>query len=183
MIFSSATVVDIKNKSGLSFDKAKDFELLAASIEKSTARHIGITTLKRLLGYINDERDTNEYTLNTIALYLGFENWEKYVKARCIDSVHGFKDESIYIHCLSEGTYIKVKYFDREILFKVIIVDEKNVLKVEKAHNSSLKIGDILIIYKLKKGDIIEAEKLIRGEKVGNYKTNGEITSIEITSN
>ena len=42
---------------------------------KETDRTIGVTTMKRLLGYISDERNTNEYTLNTIAIYLGYPSW------------------------------------------------------------------------------------------------------------
>lgn len=181
MIISDSVVNDIKNKSGLVFDKAKDFELLAAFIEDSTSRHIGITTLKRLFGYINDERETNEYTLNTLALYLGFDTWTKYMKVRSLDSVYGFNDESIYSHRLSEGNLIEVKYLNRVVILKVIVMDNKNVLRVENVRNGNLMIGDILDIYKLRVGDIIEAEKLIRGGKVGNYKTSGEITSIEVS--
>lgn len=49
------------------FDKAVDFGLLSSYIYKDTGRTIGVTTLKRLFNYINDERKTSEYTLNTIA--------------------------------------------------------------------------------------------------------------------
>ena len=74
-----------------------------------------------------------------------------------------------------------MKYLDRVVILKVIVMDNKNVLRVENVRNGSLMIGDILDIYKLRVGDIIEAEKLIRGGKVGNYKTSGEITSIEVS--
>lgn len=55
------------------FDKAVDFGLLSSYIYKDTGRTIGVTTLKRLFNYINDERKTSEYTLNTIALYMGVQ--------------------------------------------------------------------------------------------------------------
>lgn len=38
------------------FDKAVDFGLLSSYIYKDTGRTIGVTTLKRLFNYINDER-------------------------------------------------------------------------------------------------------------------------------
>lgn len=72
---------DVKLKSGLLFDQAKDFKVLAKLILEITQRSIGITTLKRLFGYINDEHRTNSYTLNTIALYLGYSTWDAYLLA------------------------------------------------------------------------------------------------------
>ena len=71
MVFSE----DISNKAGLLLDRAGDFESLSSNVYKETGRTIGITTLKRLFNYIQDDRKASEYTLNTIAIYLGFDNW------------------------------------------------------------------------------------------------------------
>lgn len=54
MILSNIVIDDIKSKSGLLFDQAKDFEMLAKLILEVTQRSIGITTLKRLLGSIRN---------------------------------------------------------------------------------------------------------------------------------
>ena len=75
MILSNIVIDDLKDKSGLLFDQAKDFDMLAKLILDVTQRSIGVTTLKRLMGYIDDDHRTNSYTLNTIALYLGFSTW------------------------------------------------------------------------------------------------------------
>ena len=56
MILNDTIIDDIKRKSGLMFDKAVDFGLLSSYIYKDTGRTIGVTTLKRLFNYINDER-------------------------------------------------------------------------------------------------------------------------------
>ena len=72
MILSNSIIDDIKKKSGLLFDKAGDFDILSSVIGKETGRSIGVTTLKRLFNYIDDSRKASEYTLNTIALYLGY---------------------------------------------------------------------------------------------------------------
>lgn len=180
MILSLSTITDLRKKSGLRFERAKDFDILSSIIEKETKRHIGITTLKRLFGYITDERSANEYTLNTLALYLGFGSWEEYVKVRHCDSVYNFIDNALYIHKLTIGDIIDVKYLDREIRFSVIEFKGHNALKVENAHNGSLMRDDILLLYKLCKGEMIQAEQLIRGASIGNYKTHGEVSSIKI---
>ena len=77
MILNNAIIEDVKEKSGLLFDKAGDFAILSSLIFKATGRSIGITTLKRLFYYINDDRKASEYTMNTIALYVGYKSWEE----------------------------------------------------------------------------------------------------------
>lgn len=180
MILNNAIIDDIKRNSGLLFDKAGDFGLLSTYIFKETGRTIGVTTLKRLFNYINDERKTGEFTLNTIALYVGYQSWEDYSIAKKLNSEWGYKDETIYISALEIGTRIKLQYLDRIVTFEVCEIEERNVLNVISSVNSSLREKDILYVYKIQKGNILEAEKVIRGSNIGNYRTNGEIKIVEI---
>lgn len=180
MILNKRIIEDIKNESGLLFDKAGDFALLATLIYKKTKRNIGVTTLKRLFCYINDDRKASEYTLNTIALYLGFSTWDEYTSLQKIESDWGFDDESIYIQALDPGTLLTIKYLNRKVSFLVKELDGNNVLEVSGVENGSLQVGDILHVHKIKKGSILEAESVLRGTSHGNYKTNGEINFIEI---
>ena len=69
---------------------------------------------------------------------------------------------------------------NRIVLFETIEFNGQNALKVITSENSSLLPEDILIVYRLQKGQILEAEDVIRGSQHGNYKTNGELTIIEI---
>ena len=182
MILNDTIIDDIKRKSGLMFDKAVDFGLLSSYIYKDTGRTIGVTTLKRLFNYINDERKTSEYSLNTIALYMGYKSWDIYSSSKMLDSEWGYKDETVYINALEVGTRIMIQYLNRVVNFEVCAIDGQNVLKVTSTQNSSLKEGDILFVCKIKKGDILEANKVLRGLNVGNYRTNGEIKVIEIVN-
>ena len=179
MILNDTIIDDIKRKSGLLFDKAGDFDLLSTYVYKETGRTIGVTTLKRLFGYINDSRKTSEYTLNTIALYMEQKSWNAYVACNALDSEWGFDDESIYISDLEIGTKLTIQYLNRVVGFEVIVLEGRHVLKVISSQNSSLCMGDILFVCKIKRGDILEAEKVLRGAEVGNYRTNGEIRVIE----
>lgn len=63
MILNNAIIEDLKEKSGLLFDKAGDFSILSSLIFDETGRTIGATTLKRLFYYIKDDRKASEYTL------------------------------------------------------------------------------------------------------------------------
>lgn len=49
MILNNAIIEDLKEKSGLLFDKAGDFSILSSLIFDETGRTIGATTLKRFV--------------------------------------------------------------------------------------------------------------------------------------
>lgn len=169
----------LKRKSNLLFEKAGDFDILSSLIYRGTGRTIGVTTLKRLFNYINDSRKTNEYTLNTIALYLGYNDWKDLCRRVNVDSLWGYDTKAVYIHTMQVGTHVEVSYLNRKVCFIVIQHNGKNALQVEESVNSSLQIGDICDIYKISMGNILEAEHIYRGDNIGNYKTQGEISSIK----
>ncbi len=75
MILNSLIIDAIKKKSGLCFDKAKDYDILCDKIFSSTNRTIGVNTIKRLMGYIVDDRKTNEYGSVVILGGLTFVNF------------------------------------------------------------------------------------------------------------
>jgi hypothetical protein len=182
MILNRQIIKQIKEKSGLLLDQAKDFSLLADKIFSETGRNIGVTTLKRLLGTINDSRKTNEYTLNTIAQYLGYATWQRYTEANSIDSVWNFnEEETFYVHDMAIETTFTVQYLNREVAFIVMEQDGQKVLKVISAKNSSLQKNDILFVHKIKVGEALQADKVVRGGNIGNYRTNGEVFEINMT--
>lgn len=183
MILSNKIIELIKAESLLLFDKAGDFAILSSYIFKKTGRNIGVTTLKRLFCYINDDRKASDYTLNTIALYLGHPSWEKFSASMKIDSDWNFSDDTVYIQAVNPGSRIQIQYLNRKVSFEVKEKDGTNVLAVIAAENGSLKNGDILYVYKIRSNEILEAEKVFRGTSIGNYRTNGEIKSIVITYN
>ena len=180
MILSQLIINDLKQVSGLSFDQAKDYNVLAGLITRKTGRPMGATTLKRLMGYLEDDRKANSFTLNTIAIYLGYSSWQEMLEKRTLDSVWRFRDDAVFVHSLKEGTNIKIKYLDRSVFFEVALHDGQKCLRVISCENSSLLPGDLVITDHLRKGEIIQAEQIIRGEKIGNYKTKSEITHLEI---
>lgn len=59
-------------------EQVYDFNALVISIVEATKQTIGVTTLKRLFGYIDGPKETNKGTLNIIAQYLEFPLWQDY---------------------------------------------------------------------------------------------------------
>ena len=70
----------LKCRSGNDLHIPSDCEYLSLDIESKTGVRIGATTLKRLLGYAQDERTPHTSTLNVIARYLGYAHWEELSK-------------------------------------------------------------------------------------------------------
>ena len=70
----------LKQQSRSDLRQPSDCELLSLDIEGRTGVHIGATTLKRLIGFANDEREPHASTLDVIARYLGYAHWEELSK-------------------------------------------------------------------------------------------------------
>lgn len=67
----------LKRKSQSDLRLPSDCELLSLDIESKLGVRIGATTLKRLLGFAQDERTPHTSTLDAIARYLGYRHWEE----------------------------------------------------------------------------------------------------------
>ena len=181
MVLNIQIINRLKEKAHLSFDKSKDFVFLSSSIFDETKRYMGVTTIKRLFGYIKDSRKANEYTLNTIAIYLGCKSWEDLCNSLRIDSDWQFEDDKVYVQDLELGQGLSVIYWDREVSFVVVEHLAKKALKVTKVLNSSLKVGDILMLECLEVGFRVEAKEVYSGSLIGNYRTNNELSEILIS--
>lgn len=179
MLLTEKTIAELKAKSGLAMEQVKDYDTLALCIFEETKRHIGATTLKRLFGRFEDERETSAFTLNTIALYLGYASWDAYLSTQ-MNSEVDYSDDAIYVSKLSVGQHIRVSYLNRQVEFVVANPNGFNVLEVTSAENSSLLPGDQLHVCRLKLGELLEAPTLVRSGRMGNYRTRGELNNIEI---
>lgn len=69
---------EIRKKYGHKINYAKDCQILADSIQENTNRQISVSTLKRFFGIISTAFNPSQYTLDTLAIYLNFRNWEDY---------------------------------------------------------------------------------------------------------
>ena len=119
------------------------------------------------------------YTMNTIAIYLGYTSWREYMTHDIFDSEWGYDDNTFYVQALELGDELTVHYLNRTVVFTVVDHEGRRALQVLESANSSLRPDDIVYIYRLRVGDIIEAEKVLRTGSEGNYRTKGEITQID----
>ena len=148
---------------------SSDCEYLALDIESVTGEHIGVNTLKRLLGFINDEREPRISTLDVIARYLGFDNWDvlSVYDSRSNSSVESSAEE-IRVSDLSVGQQIQINYLpDRQI---ELVYLGANRFRVQKSVNSKLRTDDEITITHMVQGYPLLVSEVIReGKSLGSF--------------
>jgi len=135
----------IETKLGQKIRYHSDLECLCIEIEKETKHKISLNTLKRLFGFIAGVSEPRLYTLDTIALYLGYSNWDVYLLSLDKSGNSGFnslqeiKIESLPIYSVVEFGYEP----DRTVQ---VIFEGQNNFKVISTKNSKLIENDLVEI-------------------------------------
>jgi len=131
----------LKRKSGSGLRLPSDCELLSLDIESKTGVRIGATTLKRLLGFAQDERQPHTSTLDAIAHYLGYAHWDELAKIEDqgnsdFDSPDGeIRSADLQVGCELEITYLP----DRWVVLSYL---GNNRYRIQQSENSKLLVGD-----------------------------------------
>ena len=68
----------VEEKVGREMKTPKDFEFLSAQIFEQTRRTISISTLKRVWGYVDAYKSVRESTLDLLAQFVGFNNFQHF---------------------------------------------------------------------------------------------------------
>ena len=169
MKFSPYTNELLNQKCGREIRISGDCEYLALDIESVTGEHIGVNTLKRLLGFIDDEREPRTSTLDIIARYLGFENWQalQVYDDKSNSSFDSTADE-IRVADLEIGQHIQISYLpDRRL---TIVYQGQGRFQVLSSENSKLLQSDMLLITHIVRGYPLLVSEVIRdGQSLGSF--------------
>ncbi len=131
----------LKRTSGNDLRLPSDCEYLSLDIESKTGVRIGATTLKRLLGFAQDERTPHTSTLDVIAQYLGFAHWDELrkIQGKGSSSFSSFDDE-VRSADLKVGYEVVFTYLpDRKVRMRYL---GSNRYRVMASLNSKLQVGD-----------------------------------------
>ena len=169
MILSLHIQEILKRKSGTGLRLPSDVERLALDIDSHTGEHIGVNTLKRLLGHIDDEREPRVSTLDIIARYLGYADWDvlSALDARSnsdFDDIEGI----LHVSSLSAGQCVEVTYQpDRRVLLRY---EDDGLFTVAESENSKLHVGDTLSLTHFVEGYPLLVSQVIRdGKPIGSF--------------
>lgn len=152
MILSVLTKQHIEEKLGKKLRYTSDYDALSYDIERITRQRISTNTLKRLLGCIQSVQEPRLFTLDVIAQYLGYENWDVYILSLGKDDSSGFNQleadgeccQEIVAESLSQGDKVEFQYYHNH---KVVLeYTENRTFLVADSTNCKLQTDDIVEI-------------------------------------
>ena len=85
----------IENAEGISKITSKKFEHLSQRIFMRTRETIGVTTLKRLWGYVNDTTTPRAVTLDILSQYIGYRSFDDFKRLYSADEDNGVPSSKI----------------------------------------------------------------------------------------
>lgn len=161
-----------------------DFDHLSAQIKEKTNERLGVSTLKRMWGYVKSKHIPTFNTLSTVSRFVGYRDWDsfkQYLEAGAdSDFTKGSTivcaDESLNEEFLVEwgsGKVCRFKKIQHPALFEV--VDSCRI---------KLKPGDTFTLNTISEGEKFVALACRRGDEfLGNYIgaiTNGVLRIMRI---
>lgn len=167
----------LKRKSGNDLHLPADCELLSLDIQGKTGVRIGATTLKRLLGFAQDERTPHASTLDAIARYLGYAHWEELAKIEDQgNSDFNSSDDEVRSADLQVGKVVEIAYLpDRVVKLRYL---GNNRYKVEQSQNSKLQADDeVEILNFVLHHPLLVVQVWRNGESLGQF-TGGRVSGL-----
>lgn len=147
-----------------------DFDALSSQIRSTTNRTLGVSTLKRLWGYVASPHTPSYTTLSILAQYAGFHDWHSFCALSQDLSDSGFSKEGIIIAAdLEIGTTICAEWDENKACTLKKIAHPAR-FEVTETRNIKLRPADTLNINILAIGQKFIATSCQRaGRNLGTY--------------
>lgn len=147
-----------------------DFDDLAARIRHATDRSLGISTLKRLWGYVKSSHSPSYTTLSILARYAGFHDWHSFCAHFQKTEESGFSKDGIIIAAdLEPDTVIRAEWIGHKMCC-LKKIGEPARFEVIESHNIKLAPGDTLTVTTLSVGQKLIATDCLRDcRSLGTY--------------
>ena len=133
----------IEAKMGKRLVTPADFTDLVGAIEHDTGVHVGITTVKRLWGYVSNDSRLRDGTLSVFARFVGYRDWTAFreaVREAAGTDSEFLTDRQITASGLAVGDRVELGWQpDRYCLVRH---DGGGRFTVEKSVNAKLHPGD-----------------------------------------
>lgn len=180
-----AVISLIEDKLSLKLRYPSDCRVLQQSVFETTKEHIGLTTLKRMLGFIDYPNSPRSSTLDVIARYIGYPAYDLLLQdIGDSTNISAFADvESVDVCRLSPGDILVVSYIPHRRLELEYLGE--SVFNVLQSSGSKLHQGDRIIVSQFAKGfEFIASDVVRNGLSLGGYvgAKQGGLTEIIIKS-
>ncbi|MDE6535079.1 MAG: hypothetical protein K2K82_03615 [Muribaculaceae bacterium] len=158
-------------------------EALSEDIMAVTGQRLGVTTLKRMMGFIKGAETPRRASLDIIAAYLGFPDFSKLSDfiGHDIDISDFAVIDSLTSDDLERGERVRLTYDPGRVL--VIEYLGESIFEVKESVGSKLMVGDKLIIAGFYVGfNLLITDIERQGRHLGAYRAakRGGLTSVEI---
>ena len=163
----------IEKQCGRPLTCAADCEFVALDIESVTGEHIGVNTIKRLTGFINDERQPRKTTLDILARYLGCNSWEEMMGREQAGVSSAFvpgRRKEVIVRDLQAGARVRISYRPNRVV-TIEYHGDCHFVVIESV-NSKLQEGDLLTL-----NHIIHQYPLLVSEVIRDGKSLGAFSA------
>lgn len=172
-----AVKAEIERKLGRTVKYPADCNALALSIRDAINETVGVTTLKRLFGFVSDVDEPRISTLDILAKYCGFQDYEEMLKSVTGGGDSDFeKKPDILVSSLAPGALIGFEYLpDRRVRLRYLGNYE---FEVTESINGRLRAGDIVTVASFVENSPLIISRVLReGSDLGRY-TAGKVSGI-----
>lgn len=169
-----AHLQELKSKVEASFGRPlrtpADFNELSTLISETNHERLGVSTLKRIWGYVKSDFAPTYSTLSVLSRYAGYRDWHHFCIQLSGAYDSNFSDEGIVVSAnLCEGVRIAVEWpIDKSCVLRKI--GNPSLFAVMEAENIKLKPGDTCSIEYIAVGEKFIAVNCQRnGHSLGTY--------------
>lgn len=149
-------IEQIKQKSGMDFTRAKDFEVLSESFPAND--RLGVNTLKRLMGYAKEPITARKTTLDALAHYLGHTSWDDLTGQQPSDS--DWIEQAVCADEIRVGSTVAAEWLPNRKI-RLLCVGENRFL-VTESQNGKLLAGDEISIHHFRLDYPLEVSHIVR---------------------
>lgn len=134
----------VEHSAGHSVNTSSDFIRLSGQIEGRIGETLGVSTLKRIWGYVGDGEMPRTATLNLLARFCGHADFQSFVADVCgvkgYATSHRIINTALNINKLAKGALLVLEWNpDRRVLVEHL---SNGNFQVRTSQNSKLHVGD-----------------------------------------
>lgn len=133
----------VEKSAGHTVATSNDFIFLSGEIQGRLKETLSASTLKRLWGYVDGYASVRRSTLNILARFTGFPDWETFVSDYCevesVQSSHRVVRKSLYVKDLNIGARVRIAWNPNRHCMLTYLGD--NLFEVSESVNAKLKAG------------------------------------------
>jgi len=128
-----------------SIETSTDFIFLSGEIKGRLKETVSTSTLKRIWGYVDGYASIRTVTLDVLARFVGFPDWETFVTDYCetdsVQSSHKVMAKSLHSNELAVGDNVEICWNPNRRL--MLCYKGDNLFEVVESENAKMKVGNL----------------------------------------